>query len=169
MSDKATTTERAWELIEKLGISFFVTHSPSGMRGRPLAAIPKPEEGKIYFVINKLQGAKDEELGKDPNVYLGFGDGSSKFVSVTGTATVSDDADLLERLWNPGAQAFWPDGPSTPGLASIVVIPQSAEYWDGPSTIVSTAKFLFALSTGTTPDMGANEKVQIQAVAGKPL
>lgn len=161
MGEEAQNVARVWDLLEKLSISFFVTNAAEGMRGRPLAAIPKREDGGIYFLINKFQGAKDEELTKNPNVYLGFGDGSSKFVSVNGTATVSEDANLLERLWNPGAQAFWPDGPSTPGMASIIVIPEAAEYWDGPSTIVSTAKYLFALSTGTTPDMGPNAKVKI--------
>jgi general stress protein 26 len=159
MTENGKKIERTWELIEKLGTCFFVTSSADLMRGRPLAAIPKREENRIYFLIDRSQGSKDEEIARDAHVYLGFGDGSAKFVSINGTAVVSDDKSLVEALWNPGAKAFWPKGPSTPGVAAVIVKPEAAEYWDGPSTIVSTAKFAFALATGTTPNMGDNEKV----------
>ncbi len=159
MTEHAKKIERTWELIEKLATCFFVTKGPTGMRGRPLAAIPKRDDGVIYFLIDRNQGSKDEQLAKDSQVYLAFGDGAAKFVSVNGSGSVSDDAGLVKALWNPGAQAFWPNGPTTPGIAAIVFKPDSAEYWDGPSSIVSTAKFAFALATGTSPDMGDNEKV----------
>jgi general stress protein 26 len=159
MSQHAEKIERTWDLIEKIGICFFVTNGAAGMRGRPLASIPKRDEGRIYFLIDRNQGSKDEELSKNSQSYLAFGDGSAKFVSVNGTATVSNDLSLVKALWNPGAQAFWPDGPSSPGIAAIIFTPTSAEYWDGPSTIVSTAKFVFALATGSSADMGDNEKV----------
>ena len=159
MTEHAKKIERTWDLIEKIGTCFFVTKGAAMMRGRPLASIPKREEHRIYFLIDRNQGSKDEELFTDSQAYLAFGDGSAKYVSVNGTAAVSDDAALVKALWNPGAQAFWPDGPSTPGVAAIIFSPDSAEYWDGSSTIVSTAKFAFALVTGRSPDMGDNEKV----------
>ena len=159
MIENAKKIERTWELIKKLGTCFFVTKGATGMVGRPLASIPKQEEGLIYFLIDRNQGSKDEQLADDPHVYLAFSDGSAKFVSVNGTAAVSDDVGLVKALWNPGAQAFWPNGPTTPGIAAIIFKPESAEYWDGPSSIVSTAKFAFALATGTSLNMGDNEKV----------
>lgn len=159
MTEHTDKTERTWELVEKLSTCFLVTKTGHSMRGRPLASIPKRLENRIYFLIDRNQGSKDEEIANDAQVYLAFGDGSSKFVSVNGSATVSEDLALVKGLWNPGAQAFWPEGPSKPGIAAIIVSPESAEYWDGPSTIVSTAKFAFALATGGTPDMGENRKV----------
>ncbi len=45
-------------------------------------------------------------------------------------ASVSRDRGLIARLWNPGAQAFWPEGPEGSDVAVITAVPERAEFWD---------------------------------------
>ena len=80
-------------------------------------------------------------------------------MAVRGHSLTSHDIQLVKELWNPGAQAFWPDGPEKSDVAAILFTPDSAEYWQSSNSIVSSVKFLFALATKTSPDMGENARV----------
>ena len=152
---------KVWDLIDKIDICMFVTKAATGsLRGRPMSSIGKREEGIIYFLTHTSAGLKDEELSNAPGVQMSYNNGRA-YLSVSGTARLSHDKALIERLWNPGAQAFWPDGPSTPGVVAIVVAPGDAEYWDGPNAAVALFKFAKALATGSTPDFGQNKKVAL--------
>ncbi len=156
----ASSLDQVWKMMEKLDFCMFVTQAPSGLRSRPMSSVVKKDEGRIYF-LTEASSAKDDEIAASPNVLLCYGDGASQFVSTAGTAAVSNDRALIEQLWNPGAQAFWPNGPKDPNVIAIVVRPASAEYWDGHGTVVSSVKFAVALLTGTSPDMGSNHKVAL--------
>lgn len=149
---------RVWELMHDIDFCMFTTQSGKGMRSRPMSSIVKQDEGNIYFLSDRL-GGKDEELEQRPDVALAYSNGASKFVSVTGSAAISTDRGLIERLWNPGAQSFWPNGPSDPDVYAIIVTPTAAEYWDGNSGLVAAAKMVWSLATGQQPDLGDNAKV----------
>jgi general stress protein 26 len=151
---------RAWQMMRELDFCMLVTKPTHGLRGRPMSSIVKEDEGKIYF-LSDVHGAKDEEIAKDPHILLCYGDGKGKFVSTAATALIKADRALVERLWNPGAQAFWPKGASDPTVVVIEVTPIRAEYWDGSGGFVSSVKFAFALLTSTTPTMGDNAKVTL--------
>jgi hypothetical protein len=43
----------------------------------------------------------------------------------------------------------------------ITVIPQRAEYWDGPNRLIAAGKMLFAAVTGGRPGMGDNRKISM--------
>ncbi len=152
--------DRAWELMSKIDFCMLVTSPSDGLRSRPMSSIVKQEEGHVYFLTD-ARTAKDDEIAINNNILLAYGNGGSQFVSTSATARLSDDRMLIKRLWNPGAQAFWPSGPEDPNIVAIVATPTSAEFWDGPSGVVSSIKIAFALITGTTPDLGANSKVKL--------
>jgi general stress protein 26 len=152
------TTQHAWDMMRKLDFCFLVSETTDGMRARPMSSIPMQEEGKIYF----LSGSTSEQLADIaslPNVLLNFGNGSNAFVSTSATATLSTDRTLIKRLWNAGAQVFWPEGPDKADVTVICAEPDTAEYWDGPSGVVTLAKMAVSLVTGSQPDMGENKKV----------
>lgn len=152
-------TAKVWDLIDKIDFCMLVTTGRSGaLRGRPMSSIGKRDENRIYFLTHADAGAKDDEVAASPAVHLGYSNGRAH-LSVSGDAALLTDRALIERLWNPGAQAFWPEGPSTPGLTVIAVTPNAAEYWDGPNALVALVKFASALATGNTPDFGDNKKV----------
>lgn len=151
-------SSHAWKMMKDMDICMFVTMSTDGPRARPMSSIVREEDGVISFLTDRT-AAKDEEIRQNPQVCLAYSDGGSNHVSVTGHATLDDDRSVIEELWSPGAQAFWPAGPSDPNIVAIHVQPSQGEIWDGPSGLVAAAKFAFAIITKTRPAFGVNEKV----------
>ncbi len=157
MTDAVQT---AWKMMEALDFCFLVAEREEGMRARPMSSIVKQDEDTIYI----LSGATSEQLtaiAALPTVLLNYSDGSRQFVSTSATATLSTDRDLIKRLWNPGAQTFWPEGPEHADVVVICATPTTSEYWDGPPGVVTLAKMAVSLVTGSKPDMGENRKVAL--------
>jgi len=56
----------------------------------------------------------------------------NEFAALNGSATVSTDRAEIDRLWNPGAAAFF-DGKDDPNLAVLHFSVDDGQYWDAPS------------------------------------
>ena len=67
------------------------------------------------------------------------------YVSVAGNARIVDDRAKVEALWSPAMKLFFPGGKDDPNLRLIHVQAESAEYWDGPGTLLGRA-LTFVLS-----------------------
>jgi general stress protein 26 len=155
-----TDQDRAWEMIEQIGMCMLVTHDGSGdqLRARPMDAHASREEDAIYFLTD-IRSHKDDEVEINDNVCLTFADnGGWRFVSVTGTANVLDDRSKVHELWSPENKAFW-DGKDDPNIRVLKVRPSQAEFWDSPGKIVATVKMATAAITGSKPSLGENRKV----------
>jgi general stress protein 26 len=156
----AHDVDRAWELMKKIGFAMLVTHDGSKLRARPMAAHVERGENMIYFLTDARRH-KDEEIARDPNVNLSFANASDqKYVSVTGTATVSNDRAKIKELFSTPAKAWW-DSAEDPNIRVLKIAPDDAEFWDSPGTIISYVKMAAAVATGTRPDLGDNRKVAI--------
>jgi general stress protein 26 len=150
--------ERIWELAKRIGIAMFVTWDGKEQRARPLAATVEKDEGAIYFLTD-VNGEKDQQIAEFPHVSVSFADHKhSKFVALSGKASVSNDRAKIKELWNPFAKAWW-DSPEDPAIRVIKVVPQDAELWDSPGRIVTTISMLAAAVTGRSPKIGENAKV----------
>ena len=60
----------------------------------------------------------------------------STWTSIGGRAEIVHDPAKAEELYSPTLKAWFPDGLETPGLASLKIHADSAEYWEGPSSTV---------------------------------
>jgi len=158
--ERTEHVERVWELAKRIGTAMFVTWDGEEQRARPLAATVEKDEGAIYFLTD-VHGEKDEQIVEFPHVSISFADHkASKFVALSGTATVSNDREKIKDLWSPFAKAWW-DSPEDPSIRVIKVIPRDAEFWDSPGRIVTTISMLAAAVTGRTPKIGENAKVTL--------
>ena len=158
--ERTEHVERVWELAKRIGTAMFVTWDGEEQRARPLAATVEKDEGAIYFLTD-VHGEKDEQIVEFPHVSISFADHkASKFVALSGTATVSHDREKIRDLWSPFAKAWW-DSPEDPSIRVIKVIPRDAEFWDSPGRIVTTISMLAAAVTGRTPKIGENAKVTL--------
>ena len=146
-------------MMQKIDICMFVTRAASAPRGRPMSTIPKRDEGSV-FILTEATSSAARDVGADGIVLLSY-QGSSDHLSVAGKASVIEDKALVKRLWSPGANAFWPDGPEASNVVAIKVAPDRADYWDGPNPIVASAKFLFSLISQQPPDMGERGVVNL--------
>ena len=152
--------ERAWELAKRIGIAMFVTWDGERQRARPLAATVEKDERAIYFLTD-INGEKDDQVAEYPYVSVSFADHkTSKYVALSGKATISNDRARIKELWSPFAKAWW-DSPEDPAIRVIKVTPEDAELWDSPGRIVTTISMLAAAVTGRSPKIGENAKVTL--------
>jgi general stress protein 26 len=157
-NDNARNVDRAWELMKKIGFAMLVTRVGDKLRARPMSACPEREENAIYFLTDARHD-KDEEVARCPYVNLSFADaGSQRYVSVNGSAIVSNDRAKIKELFSTRAKAWW-NSSDDPNIRVLKVTPDDAEFWDTPGSVISYVKMAAAAVTGTRPDIGDNRKV----------
>ncbi|WP_439500160.1 pyridoxamine 5'-phosphate oxidase family protein [Bosea sp. (in: a-proteobacteria)] len=155
-----TDQDRAWSMIEEIGICMLVTHDGSGdqLRARPMSAHAARDEDAIYFLTD-IRNHKDDEVEINDNVCLTFAENDDyRYVSVTGTANMLDDRRKIDELWSTAAKAFW-ESKDDPNIRVLRVRPAMAEFWDNPGKIVTTVKMAAAAVTGSKPNLGENRKL----------
>ncbi|QIB34834.1 pyridoxamine 5'-phosphate oxidase family protein [Ancylobacter pratisalsi] len=160
------TTEQAidkvWDMMDDIRTCMLVSKHGLTLRSRPMHAMVARDEGCVWFLSDK-RGHKDEELESDPQSALIFADKADRnYLSVSGESEVMHDPAKIDELWNEAASTFWPRGKNDPNIQVLRFIPESAEYWDGPSNSVLVAlKMAAARMQGRTPDLGDNRKVPL--------
>ncbi|MCL8486706.1 MULTISPECIES: pyridoxamine 5'-phosphate oxidase family protein [Bradyrhizobium] len=159
-NDDMRDQDRAWDLMKKIGFAMLVTRDGDKLRARPMSAYLARDENMIYFLTG-ARHHKDEEIARNPQVNLSFADaGSQTYVSLTGTAAVSNDRNKIRDLFTTTAKAWW-DSAEDPNIRLLKITPDDAEFWDSPGTVVSYVKMAAAAVTGTRPDIGDNRKVSM--------
>lgn len=150
------------ELIKSSGrIGMLTTTAPDGtLTSRPMALQEVEFDGDLWFFAERMS-RKVAHLAAHPEVNVTVGSGST-WVSLTGSATLVDDAPKKKELWNAAVEAWFPNGPDDPGVTLIKVDGESAEYWDTPGgRVASLLSFAKAKATGKPYEGGENEKVQL--------
>ena len=103
-NDDARNVDRALELMKKIGFAMLVTRDGDKLRARPMSAYFEREENAIYFLTDARRH-KDQEIARNPGINLSFADASSqKYVSLTGTAIVSNDRTKIKELFGTPAK-----------------------------------------------------------------
>jgi general stress protein 26 len=157
-NDNDRNVDRAWELMKKIGFAMLVTRDGDKLRARPMSAYLERDENAIYFLTDARRH-KDEEIAQNPSVNLSFADaGSLKYVSVTGTAAVSNDRAKIKELFSTPAKAWW-NSADDPNIRILKITPDDAEFWDSPGAVISYVKMAAAAISGTRPNIGDNRKV----------
>jgi general stress protein 26 len=165
--DRTTSTEKKldelYELIDGIEVAMFTTRRPDGhLVTRPMQVQERTAGTDLWFVTD-LDTHKLDELAYDPHVNLGFyRDRSREWVSVSGTAIVTRDRDLISGLYKPDWKAWFPKvddiqdgGPDDPRIALILVEAHSAIYMKSnrprPAILFDVVK---AMVTGQAPKVG---------------
>jgi general stress protein 26 len=153
----ARDTDRVWQLMKKIGFAMLVTRDGDKLRARPMSAYLERDENAIYFLTDARRH-KDDEIARDPHVNLAFADaGSQKYVSVSGTAAVSNDRARIRELFSTPAKAWW-DSAEDPNIRVLKVSPDDAEFWDSPGSVITYVKMAAAIATGTRPNLGDDNR-----------
>jgi general stress protein 26 len=154
----ARDADRAWDLMKKIGFAMLVTRDGDKLRARPMSAYLERGENAIYFLTDARRH-KDEEIARNPGVNLSFANASDqKYVSVTGTAVVSNDRARIKQLFSTPAKAWW-NSADDPNIRVLKITPDDAEFWDSPGSVISYVKMAAAAVTGSRPDIGDNRKI----------
>ena len=149
-----------YELIDGIEIAMFTTRRPDGhLVSRAMATQQRTAGADLWFVTD-VNTHKLDELVFDPHVNVSyFRDRTMEWVSVSGTATISQDRAKIHELYAPDWRAWFGDeggerngGPDDPRLALVLVEAHSVTYQKvnvpRPVLLFQVAK---AIVTGTPP------------------
>ena len=165
--DNAAPTEKKldelYKLIDGNDIAMFTTRRADGyLVSRPMATQERVTGTDLWFVTD-ISSNKLDELESDPHVNLAYYNMKSReWVSVSGTAVISQDRNMIHELYKPDWKAWFGDnggaengGPDDPRLALVLVEAHSVEYLVSneprPVVLFKVAK---ALVTGSAPKVG---------------
>ena len=160
--------DELYGLIEGIEIAMFTTRRRDGrLVSRPMATQTQAEGSDLWFVTD-IESDKLDELAFDPQVNLAYyKDRTREWVSVSGTARVTQDRRLIHELYRKDWKAWFGDaggardgGPDDPRLALIMVDVESVVYLklDKPQPVV-LFEIARAMVTGSPPDVGAQREV----------
>lgn len=154
--------QKVRELIEDSRIAMLtnVDRGQGRLVSRPMAVQEVEDDGTLWFFTSE-SAPKADQIDADPTVNVAFSSKGS-WVSLAGRAVLVEDRAKIHDLWNPGAEAWFPDGPDSPDVGLLRVDPDSAEYWDSPGgRLASVIAYAKAKVTGERPDVGENEVVEL--------
>ncbi len=155
--------EKVWDMIKDIKVAMMVTMDSEGRHfARPMVA-QEPDEHHDLWFFSSMDSQKIEEIMSNPEVLLSYADiDGNAYVSVSGEAAVVRDRAKIDELWSESLKAWWPKGKDDPNVTLICVTPKSAEYWDGPASMVVQAfGYLKARVTGEPEKMGENRTVRL--------
>lgn len=164
MSEHAEHIRKLAELIKDVRIAMLTTTRPDGrLVSRPLGTQEVEFDGDLWFATG-ADSAKVAEIAANPYVNVSYASTSDNtFISVSGRAEVVDDRAKVEALWSPAMKLFFPGGKDDPNLRLIHVKADTAEYWDGPGTLLGKA--LYFVLTAVTDDpaiLSENELIDLR-------
>ncbi|MGA0569858.1 pyridoxamine 5'-phosphate oxidase family protein [Variovorax sp. VNK109] len=162
MADK-TAHDTLWELIKDIRFGMFThRHSDGKLHSHPLTTQNKSLDAdrNLYFFVSR-SGEVARRVASDGLVNIAYADtGKDSYVSITGQASVIENAQIVERLWSKPAEAWFPGGPADPDLQLLQVRIVEAEYWDvKDSKVTQLFKMAKSLFTDEPPKDMAEHKV----------
>lgn len=139
------------DLVKKSPTCMFATRlGEAPFHVCPMQVQEADYEGQLWF-FSGADSTHNRQIAADPRVQLIFANNSDmEFLTVFGTASVSQDRAQIDRLWNRMAEAWFPKGKDDPNLTLICVQPAFAHYWDTEDgKLVTMAKLLTKAATGS--------------------
>lgn len=155
--------EELYSLVEGMDIAMMTCRSIDGtLVSRPMSTQEKRPRVDFWFVTS-TETHKVNDIQAQPEVNLAYYNNKShEWVSVSGTARIVTDHDLIRTLYKPDWQAWFGDegdnrngGPMDPRLALIEVEAHEATYLkSNQPRAVQLFKVAKALITGNAPKIG---------------
>jgi general stress protein 26 len=149
-------------LVDGIGVVMLTTLAADGaLRSRPLLLERLQPDGSLIFLTHR-SSQKVAELSDDARVNVAFvGDKGDRYVSVSGTGTITHDPERMRAMWNPTYRAWFPNGPDDPDSAILTVAIDRVEYWDVPSSrLVRLWGVVRALATGQVAEAGEQQTIE---------
>lgn len=157
------------ELVDEIKVAMMTTRRPDGrLVSRPMAKQEEEAPGADFWFVTARDSDKVSELQSDPNLNLGFyKDRTREWVSVSGTAVLTDDRATIHRLYRDDWKTwFGQEGDPRHGTADdprillIGVQAQSAHFMtvDKPQAVV-LFELLKGRLTGEPVDIAETHEV----------
>ena len=129
-----TPDHKLKDLVGDFDDAMLVTRDANGdLQARPMHVAEHDEATGALVFATSVRSEKVAELAEHPSVCVAF-QGRSKYVSLTGTATVHQDRARIRELWSPAWKLWFPDGPEQRDIGLIRFEPVFGEYSDNSGT-----------------------------------
>lgn len=125
----------------------------------PMGTQDFEDPGTVWFLTERNTD-KVHAIQADPRVNVSYSSDSG-WVSLTGTATVSEDRAKLRELWDASAGAFMSGGPDDESNVLLRVDGRTAEYWESPGKVAAAIQVAKGLLSDSPPDLGDNDTVSL--------
>ena len=169
----ASSVEQLRHLVQDIEIAMMTTRRADGhLVSRPMA-LQKPAPGADFWFVTARDAGLVTELRSDPHLNLAFyKDRTREYVSITGTARLTDDRALIRRLHAPDWKMWFEDqggdfdgSADDPRLLLVGVTVESARFLhvEKPQAMV-LVEYLKGRLTGKAPDLG-----EVQEVSGQEI
>ncbi|MCM2348386.1 MAG: pyridoxamine 5'-phosphate oxidase family protein [Bacteriovoracaceae bacterium] len=145
--------EKLTSMIKDIKYTMLTTISEDGsLHSRPMVSQDFSKvhfDGTLWFFSRK-SSLKNHAIGHEQHVNIAYANpDKQRYISVSGTATISEDKEKMKELWSSEFSTWFPQGLEDPELSLIGVHVDSAEIWDTlPSKMVQLAGFVKAKLTG---------------------
>jgi general stress protein 26 len=155
------------ELAENLDgqrFAMLTLHDEAGhLVSQPMTPQEMDEHGAIWMMVSTGATADRLRAGQAGGINLSFSDERrSRYVSISGHASVVDDLERKRELWSVVARPWFPGGPEDPSLLLIRVAPVQAAIWEGPSSAtVRALAFAASIVAGEPVGLGEHQRVGI--------
>ncbi len=165
MTERTENIQRLAALIKDVHVAMLTTVATDGrLVSRPLGTQDVEFDGDLWFAM-ECDSGKVAEMKANPHVNVAYAlPDRNVYVSVAGRASLVRDRAKIDAFWSPAMAQFFPDGKDDPNLCLIHVRADSAEYWDGPGTLLGKALY-FALAAVTDDPlmMSDNERMDFSS------
>jgi general stress protein 26 len=148
------------EIMKETRIAVLTYQSLAGaLVSTPMGMQDFEDPGTTWFITERSSD-KVQALEADPRVNVSY---SSKagWVSLAGTAHVSNDTAKLKELWDASAGAFMSGGPEDPDNVLLRIDGDTAEFWESPGKVGVAIQMAKGLITDSEPDLGDNDTVTL--------
>lgn len=161
----STEQTKLQEVVDEFDTVMLVTQETSGaLVARPMAIAEHNEnDGTLVFSTSSETG-KVTEIRADDDVAVVM-QSSNRYVSLSGTAEISNDRDRIRSLFKKDWEIWFPEGPEQSDLRLIVFKPASGEYWDLSGT--KGLKFLWQASKALFQEEGLEPDQHDKAQHGR--
>ena len=167
MAEQVAVTHDVTKLLDKIKEVKYATlttlDAQGNLHGRPMYTCEPGNDGALWF-FTENDAQKVQEIQANNRVGLGYSDpGSATYVTIAGTASVSDDKQKIKDLWREDFRGFFPKGSDDPTIGLIKVTIESGEYWDSPGNILVRAyAYAKAVTTGQKHQPTPDEQAKVQ-------
>lgn len=156
MSDTAKTLKDA---LDGMMFAMVGTEDKSGpgpvWKSRPLTTAQATDDTLQFLVSGETDWVQALETSGSPTTVTYSDPGKNTYVALQGTATTTDDKQLIDELWS-APNGAWFDGKDDPNIRVLQVAVGSGEFWDSASGktggLISVVK---AAAGGDGGDRGA--------------
>ena len=123
----------------------------------PMGTQDFDEPGTTWF-LTQASSEKVRAIRADDRVNVAY-TSKAGWVSLSGSARVSEDRAKLRELWDASAGAFMSGGPDDPDNVLLEIDGATAEYWESPNKVTAVVTMAKGLLTDSQPDLGDNDTV----------